>query len=109
MAAQDHRDDWAGWPENMGVTEPPICLSCVRLSSRLCPALRPGAVGLRARHVPVSGVYGTLYRSGGVLPVPMDDTIVAFDDARIRWVKAAKLVRELHDCTLVEVEALCRS
>jgi hypothetical protein len=39
----------------------------------------------------------------------MDDTIVAFDDARIRWVKAAKLVRELHDCTLVEVEALCRS
>jgi hypothetical protein len=49
--------------------------------------------------------------SHGVLwPEHMADvTIVAFDDPRIRWFRAAKLVRELHDCTLVEVEALCRN
>jgi hypothetical protein len=106
---KDHRDDWLDWPEDMAVTEPPVCLPCVRLSSRLCPALRPGAVGVRARYAPVSGVYGTLYRSGGLLPVPMDDITVALDDPRIRWMKVSKLVRELHDCTLVEVDELCRS
>ncbi len=106
---KDHRTDWPGWPENMGVTEPPVCLPCVRLSVRLCPALRPGAVGVRARQTPILGAYGTLYRSGGLLPIPMEDTTVAFDDSRIRWLKASKLVRELHDCTLVEVAELCRS
>lgn len=106
---KDHRGDWPDWPEHMAVTEPPVCLPCVRLSVRLCPALRPGAVAVRSRHAPVSGVYGTLYRSGGPRPVAVDEVTVTYEDPTVRWVKAAKLVRELQDCTLVEVEALCRS
>ena len=39
---QDHRDDWPSWPDGMGVTEPPICLPCVRTSVRLCPSAEEG-------------------------------------------------------------------
>jgi hypothetical protein len=56
----DFRDDWPGWPERMGVTEPPVCLPCVRVASRLCPALRKGCVAVRARRAPVAGVWGAL-------------------------------------------------
>lgn len=106
---KDERHEWPTWPERMATTEPPVCLPCVRLSSLLCPALRPGAVAVRVRHAPVVGVQGTRYRSGGLLPVATDDAMVAYDDPGLRWIKAAKLVRELHDCTLVPFEALCRS
>lgn len=100
---------WHDWPERMATTEPPVCLPCVRLSVRLCPALRPGAVAVRVRRAPVSGVQGMRYRSGGLLPIPRDDALVAYDDPDARWVKASKLVRELFDCTIVPLEALCRS
>jgi hypothetical protein len=104
---QDHRDDWPNWPENMGVTEPPICLPCVRLSARHCPALRRGAVALRVRRFPVAGVYGALYSSDGTAPVAVGEANVSFDNPLIRWVHAATLVRELHDCTIVPLENLC--
>lgn len=106
---KDHRNDWPNWPEAMAVTEPPICAPCVRLASRLCPALRPGAVALRVRRAPLTGVRGMLYRSGGWVPVPMHDETIAYDDPRIRWVRAVNLVRELHHCTFVPLEDLCRS
>jgi hypothetical protein len=106
---KDHHDDWPDWPEGMAATEPPVRLPRVRLSSRLCPALRPGAVGVRVRFAPVAGVYGTVYRAEGLLPVPVNEAIVAYGNPAMRWTRAAKLVRELYDCTLVEVAALCRS
>lgn len=37
---RDHRDDWPRWPEGMASVEPPICLSCVPVARRMCPALR---------------------------------------------------------------------
>jgi hypothetical protein len=43
------------------------------------------------------------------MPVAMGEVTVPYDDPTVRWVKAAKLVRELQDCTLVEVAALCRN
>jgi hypothetical protein len=100
---------WLDWPERMATTEPPVCLPCVRLSSRLCPALRPGAVAVRVRRAPICGVQGMHYRSGGLLPVPRDDALVAYEDSDARWVKASKLVRELFDCTIEPLEPLCRS
>jgi hypothetical protein len=107
---KDHRGDWPGWPENMAVTEPPVCLPCVRVASRLCPALRNGAVTIRVRRAPVSGVRGTLYRSGGgLVPVEAGEATFPYDDPGVRWVRAASLVRELHDCTIVAVEDVCRS
>jgi hypothetical protein len=97
---KDHRGDWAGWPENMAVTEPPVCMPCVRLSVRLCPALRKGAAVVRVREFPVTGVQGAVY-CGGARPVAVKHDLVAFEDPAIRWVRAMHPVRELHGCTIV--------
>jgi hypothetical protein len=102
---QDHRHDWRGWPEAMAVTEPPVCLPCVQLSARMCPALRKGAVTVRARRYEIVGVHGGLY-SGGREPRPVGRVTVSFDDPAVRWVRAASLVRELWDCAIVELDEL---
>lgn len=102
---KDHRGDWPGWPNAMGVTEPPVCLSCVRVSVRLCPALRQGAVAVRARRFPLSGVHGGLY-AGGHTPVLVGDATVSYDNPAVRWVRAVSLARELRDCTIIEPDEL---
>jgi hypothetical protein len=102
---KDHRDDWPGWPDGTGETEPPICRDCVQLSVRLCPALRRGAVLIRARRYPIAGVRGALY-TGGPAPRMVGDVAVGFGSNRIRWVVAVNLARELNDCTLIEVDDL---
>jgi len=96
---KDHREDWPMWPNGMGVTEPPICLPCVRLSMRLCPALRKRAVVVRAGTFIVAGVYGTLYRADRSLSA-IGPANVSFDDPAIGWIRAVSLVRELHDCAI---------
>ena len=101
---QDHRDDWPGWPNRMGVTEPPICRACVPVAVRLCPALRKGAVAVRAGQFPLVAVRGCLYTAGpGRRPIAVREGTVPFDSPMIRWVRASNLVRELTDCTLIEV------
>jgi hypothetical protein len=100
---KDHRQDWPGWPNRMGVAEPPVCWSCVRLSTRVCPALRQGAVLVRAGWCEVAGVNGVLYSSDPT-PRPVGQVSVAFDNPAIRWIKAAYLIRELLDCTLIELD-----
>lgn len=105
---RDFRDDWPGWPENMGVTEPPICMPCVRVASRLCPALRKGAVAVRVRHAPIAGVRGMLHRSGAGVPMPVKEINIPYEDPRVRWVRAMHLLRELRGCTIIEVNELCK-
>lgn len=106
---RDFRDDWPGWPDEIGATEPPVCLPCVPLASRMCPSLRKGVVAVRVRHAPIAGVRGALYRSGGgLIPESSGDITVAYEDPLVHWVRAINLVRQLRDCTLVEVDALCR-
>ncbi|MPZ83173.1 MAG: hypothetical protein GEV28_23380 [Actinophytocola sp.] len=102
----DFQDDWAGWPTRMAAVEPPVCLGCVRVSVRYCPALRKGAVAVRVRDSTVVGVYGALYRPGPLGPVPVGVDTVAYDDPRTRWVRAERLVRELGDSTIVPLETL---
>lgn len=104
----DHRDDWADWPNRMGVTEPPICLDCVELSVRLCPPLRRGAVAFRACRYPVAGVHGVLY-SGGSDPKPMEIDTVPMTSPQVRWIQAMSLARQLGDCQLIETDELIRS
>lgn len=70
---RDYRDDWPAWPEGMGCTEPPVCVPCVALSRRLCPALRRGAAAIRVREFEVAGVRGALYRRGTFAPVAVGD------------------------------------
>jgi hypothetical protein len=99
---RDFRDDWQGWPNQMSVTEPPVCQPCVHLSMKLCPALRRGAAVIRARQHPIVAVRGSLH-VGQQFPRPVKDMTVHLDNPTVRWVKAVNLVRELQDCTLFEV------
>jgi hypothetical protein len=98
---RDFRDDWPGWPERMAATEPPVCLPCAHKSVRACPALRTGHVAIRVGHSAIAGVYGARYQTGQPFPVAASDATVAFDDPAIRWIRATQLVRELHDCIIV--------
>lgn len=102
----DHRTDWVCWPNWMGVSEPPVCVPCMRLSVRQCPALRKGAVAVRAESFPVVGVSGALYRCKGLVPVAVGQDTVEFGDPRIKWLRAAHLIRRLSDCTIIPLESL---
>ncbi|MPZ79794.1 MAG: hypothetical protein GEV28_05090 [Actinophytocola sp.] len=97
----DFRDDWPGWPTRMGLDEPPVCRPCLRLSVRVCPALRRGAVAIRARGYPLCGVYGAVYSRGPNSLVSRDVRTVAYEDPAIRWTRAGRLLRELLDCEIV--------
>jgi hypothetical protein len=98
---KDHRGDWPDWPNRMGVTEPPICLPCLRMSVRACPALKRGHVVIRARCSPAAGVHGVLYQPGEPFPRPTEHHALApFDDPGARWMLASKLVRQLTNCTI---------
>lgn len=100
---RDHRADWPSWPEGMASTEPPICLSCVSVARRLCPALRRGAVAVRVRHFPIAGVRGAWYRPGALVPVAARADNFAYDDPSVRRVLASALIRELRGCAIVPI------
>jgi len=90
----------------MGVSEPPVCVPCVRLSIRVCPALRNGAVAIRARSYPIAGVNGVLYRCKRLVPAAVGQVMVEYGDPRTRWIRAAHLIRRLSDCVIVPLESL---
>lgn len=98
---KDHRTDWPGWPENMAVSEPPVCVPCVTVATRLCPALRAGAALIRVRRYPVVGVRAILHRHSPRGPIPTNEDLIRYDDPAIRWACAMNLIRELHDCTII--------
>jgi hypothetical protein len=103
---RDHRNDWTGWPEGMACTEPPVCVPCVAISLRLCPALRRGAVAVRVLECEVAGVRGALYRKVTFGPVAARDVNLAYDDPDTRWVVASALIRELRSCTFMPLAEL---
>jgi hypothetical protein len=98
-----YHQSWAGWPERMATPEPPVCRPCASIALRACPALRKGYVAIRVGHSIVGGVRGVVYQPGPLLPTPMDEALVAYDDPAIRWTVAAQLVRELFQCTIVDL------
>ncbi|HVK25344.1 MAG TPA: hypothetical protein VM677_28640 [Actinokineospora sp.] len=101
---RDYRDDWPGWPNGMGVTEPPICLPCLRFSARACPALRRGYAAIRARRYAIAGIQGLRFHPG-TPPRPAEMTVVSFDHPDAAWTVASTLVRELLDCTPVDLQS----
>jgi hypothetical protein len=103
---KDHRTDWPDWPEGMRMPEPPVCRPCVGQAVRLCPALRHGAVAVRVREFPIIGVWGTFFRRGPRGPVPVKVTNVNYADPLIGWVQANHLIREVRDCTLIDLDEL---
>jgi len=100
----DYYQEAEGWPENYDLAEPPICRSCVPVATRLCPALRRGHLGIRARHAPVCGVRGLVYRPSRPVPALAGDYEVRYDNPTIRWTVADQLLRTLQDCTPVDLD-----
>ncbi len=101
----DYYAEVEGWPENYDeLAEPPICRSCVPVATRLCPALRRGYLGIRARRAPVCGVRGLVYQPSRPAPVLLRDYSVRYDSTTIRWTLADQLLRTLQDCTPVNLD-----
>lgn len=105
---RDHRDDWPRWPEGMASVEPPICLPCVPVARRMCPALRRGAVAVRVRECPVAGVRGVVYQQSVLAPAIATAGNFAYEDPAVRRVLASALIRELRGCVIVPFEELDR-
>jgi hypothetical protein len=100
---RDYRD-WPHWPEHMACTEPPVCLPCARTAIRACPALRKGYAAIRVANSEISGIYGAHYIPGPLWPTVVKDVILTYDDPAIRWTCAGQLVRELLNCTIVNLD-----
>jgi hypothetical protein len=107
---QDQRGQWPGWPERAQNTHPPLCLRCARIAVKSCPWLKLGHVAVRAQSF-VSGAWGGLYRTGWpeLRPLLADATTLQFGDPRLPWLQADQLVRELVDCTFVELDSLMQN
>ncbi|MER6626786.1 hypothetical protein ABT301_00810 [Streptomyces sp. NPDC000987] len=100
----DDRRAWPNWPEGMAATHPPVCLPCAQIATQLCPYLQQGFVAVRVGDSEVAAVYGERYAPRPPFPRVEEDAITHLDDPRIRWVIAAQLVRELFDCTIVDLD-----
>jgi hypothetical protein len=102
---QDQRNLWPGWPEGAQNTHPPLCMRCARIAVKSCPWLKQGYVAVRAQSF-VSGAWGGLYRTGWPdrRPLLTDALTVNFGDPRMHWLQADQLVRELVDCTFVDLD-----
>ncbi|WP_394615285.1 hypothetical protein JNUCC0626_36605 [Lentzea sp. JNUCC 0626] len=106
---QDHREDWKRWPEGMAAVEPPVCVGCVAISLRRCPALQRSAVAVRVRSFEIVGVRGTLYRPGLFAPTAVLGTEIMYCDPMVHWMVAVNLVRELRECSFVPFDELLNS
>ncbi|MEV8393178.1 MULTISPECIES: hypothetical protein [unclassified Streptomyces] len=102
---EDNRGDWAGWPNDLLTTHPPVCLPCAREAVRHCPHLLGGHVAVRVKQSDIFGVYGTRYQPGRLRPVAGSPVVVPYGDPAIRWVLAGQQVRGLNSCTIVDLRA----
>jgi hypothetical protein len=100
LVGQADQRPWSG-PE--ATAQPPVCLRCAGPASRACPHLRGNAIALRVRHAPIVGVHGDLYRQGAHGVVSVVRASLGYDDPRVRMLRARQLMRELHDCTIVDL------
>ncbi|GCD99211.1 hypothetical protein [Embleya hyalina] len=102
---EDHRGDWADWPNGLETTHPPMSRAGVEPSLQWCPHLRNGAVTVRVAASVVTGVYGTLW---SIDPRTRTTSSTAksltFDSPHLPWMQARQLVRTLHGCTIVNDE-----
>jgi hypothetical protein len=92
------------WSGSESTSQPPVCLHCAGPASRVCPHLRGNALALRVRHAPIAGVLGILYAPGRHGPVHIGPMTLPYTDPRVRMLQARQLIRNLLDCTLVNLE-----
>ncbi|MGI5504704.1 hypothetical protein [Lentzea sp. CA-135723] len=101
---RDHRGDWPKWPNGMASVEPPVCLACVPVAMRMCPALQRGAVTVRVKDCPVVGVRGVLYKKSVLVPTIAAAGNFTYDDPAVRRVLASAVIRELRGCVVVPLD-----
>ncbi|MDX3656899.1 hypothetical protein PV646_06220 [Streptomyces sp. ID05-26A] len=106
---RDFRGDWPQWPDGMASVEPPVCLACVPVATRLCPALQRGAVAVRVKDCAIVGVRGVFYRQSVLAPTAVTAGNFAYDDPAVRRVLASALIRELRGCVAVPLNELSRT
>jgi hypothetical protein len=92
------------WSGKDSTGQPPVCLRCAGPASRVCPHLRRGLLAMRVRHAPIVGVWGLLHRAGRHGPVGVGAAALGYDDPRVRMLQARQLMRDLRDCTVVDLE-----
>jgi hypothetical protein len=91
------------WPDELLTAHPPVCIGCAAKSVRLCTHLRRQYAALRVSAFELVGVRGALYIPGISRPVTV--TGVAFDDPRVRWIRAGQLLAHLRDFTITRLPA----
>lgn len=119
--AADHTEDGTLWllpaaeaasfdaSDGLVTRHPPLCMSCARISVRVCPGMRPNYVALRA-HSAACGVLGTVYRRLDRAPWMELDTehtgdLVAYDDPAIARTHAHQLLRVLINISTVDLDS----
>lgn len=104
---EDNRADWSGWPEGLLTTHPPVCLPCAVEAAQSCPHLIERSIAVRVRGSEVCAVHGRLWLPSafGVPVRGASKGVVTYGTPAARWVLAGQLVRSLHDCTVVDLQA----
>ena len=91
------------WPGAEMTGQPPVCLRCAGPASRACPYLRKRTLVLRVRHAPIVAAQGTFYHHYRGHLLKAGAATLLYSDPQIRWLRAHQLLRELHDCTVVDL------
>ncbi|MET4922160.1 hypothetical protein P3L51_07300 [Streptomyces sp. PSRA5] len=102
----DELDGSGSASDELITAQPPLCSPCAVKSAHACPHLRRRCTVLRARAFDLVGVRGALYRPGYPSPVAWDAISVAFDDPRIRWIRAGQALVRLRGITVAGLDAL---
>jgi hypothetical protein len=90
------------WPDQLLISDPPVCAGCAAKAVLLCPRLRRHYTALRVSAFKLLGVSGLLYLPGGRNLVI--GAGVAYDDPRVRWVKASQLIVRLDEFTITDLD-----
>lgn len=91
------------WPGAETTGQPPVCLRCAGPASHACPHLRGRTLALRVRHAPIVGARGIFYHHWHGHLLNAGPATLPYSDPQIHWLHAYQLMRELHDCTVVDL------
>lgn len=96
--------------EDLIIDHPPLCVQCARTSVRLCPAMRPHYLAVRA-HSEVYGATGLVYRPLTQPPWMETDKdatgkTVPLDHPAIAGIQATQLARRLFNVTVTDLDTL---
>jgi hypothetical protein len=84
---------------------PPICVPCALFAIEFCPHLRE-YIAAWCESTPSWGVLGTLYDQRTLLPVDTKLVSVPYGDPRMNWIVGARLLVELVEPAVADLQAL---